>query len=112
MPIAAGRFRHWVDIQAPTDVQDSAGEITRTWATIARVPAGIEPLSAREFIAAQAQQSKVTARVVLRPVDGLSAAMRIVIGSKIYNIEGVLPDPVTGGEYVTLPVSEGVNDGG
>ncbi|TKE23299.1 head-tail adaptor protein, partial [Klebsiella pneumoniae] len=29
----------------------------------------------------------------------------------IYNIEGVLPDPRSGREYLTLPCSEGDNDG-
>jgi hypothetical protein len=34
-----------------------------------------------------------------------------VHAGKVYNIAGVLPDNVSGQEYITLPVSEGVNAG-
>ena len=37
--------------------------------------------------------------------------MRVVHGSKVYNIAGVLPDAGSGREYLTLACSEGVNDG-
>lgn len=37
--------------------------------------------------------------------------MRITHRGKVYNIAGVLPDNMSGLEYITLPVSEGVNDG-
>ncbi len=77
----------------------------------ARVWAGIEPLSARDFIAAQAVQSEVTARIVIRYREGVTAAMRIKHAGRLYTIHGVLPDAKSGREYLTLPVSEGVNDG-
>jgi SPP1 family predicted phage head-tail adaptor len=85
-----------------------------TWTTVTgwdSVPAAIEPLSAREFIAAQAVQSAVTARITLRYRAGLDASMRIVHNGTIYNIAGVLADPDSGLEYVTIPVSTGVNNG-
>ena len=77
----------------------------------ASIPASIEPLSAREFIQAAAVQSAVTARIVIRYLPGVTAAMRVRHGSLLYNIAGVLPDKITGREYLTLPVSEGVSDG-
>lgn len=112
MPLTAGKLRHWIDIEAPDDAQDSDGERVRAWSLVVRVPASIEPLSARELIAAQAVQSKVTARIVIRYRAGLSAAMRVNHAGTIYNIEGVLPDTNSLREYLTLPVSQGVNDGG
>lgn len=113
MPIKAGRLRHRVDIQSRSNVQDPiTGEITVTWVnTWTAVPAAIEPLSAREFIAAQAVQSAVTARITLRYRAGLDASMRIVHNGTIYNIAGVLADPDSGIGYVTLPCSQGVNTG-
>lgn len=83
-----------------------------SWETVwANVPASVAPLSANDFIAAQAVQSKVMARFVIRYKEGLNAAMRIVYKDKLYNIHGILPDPDSGQDYVTLPCSEGVSDG-
>lgn len=109
----AGKLRHRVTIQRQTSVQDpSTGAMATSWADVwTRVPAGVEPLSAREFIQSQAGQSEVTARITIRYREGLDATMRITHRGKVYNIEGVLPDNMSGLEYITLPVSEGVNDG-
>lgn len=112
MALSAGRLRHRVRIEKPTHTQDPiTGEMVLSWDLVAeKVPAAIEPLSAREFIAAQAVQSQVTTRIVIRRRE-IDASMRIVHGGKVYNIHGVLPDAVSGLEYVTLPCSAGVNDG-
>lgn len=109
----AGRLRHRVTIQARSNVQDPvSGETVIVWTDAwINVAAAIEPLSARELIAAQAQQSEVTARVTLRPLSGLTAQHRLVHNGRVYNIEGVIPDPDSGLEWVTLPVSEGASDG-
>jgi SPP1 family predicted phage head-tail adaptor len=108
----AGKLRHKVQIQKKTAAQDNiTGAVTYTWSKLADVWASIEPLSAREFIAAQAVQSKVSARITIRYRDDIDATMRILHGNKIYNIAGVLTDPKSGLEYITLPVSEGVNEG-
>lgn len=108
----AGKLRHRITIQRPIRTQNPvSGTITQAWEDVATVWASIEALSAREFIAAQAVQSKVAARVVIRYREGIDASMRILHKGKIYNIEGVLPDPKSGREYLTLPCSEGVNDG-
>ena len=37
--------------------------------------------------------------------------MRIVHKTKIYNPAGFLADPDSGLEYVTVPVTQGVNEG-
>jgi len=108
----AGKLRHKIQIQKKTAAQDNiTGAVTYTWSKLADVWASIEPLSAREYIAAQAVQSKVSARITIRHRDDIDATMRIAHGNKIYNIAGVLADPKSGLEYITLPVSEGVNEG-
>ena len=112
MALQAGRFRHRVTIQQPALVQNPVtGEMTKGWENVATVYASVEPLSAKEYIAAQAQQSQITARVVIRYRAGLYATMRILHRDQIYNIEGVLADAKSGLEYLTLPVSAGVNGG-
>jgi SPP1 family predicted phage head-tail adaptor len=108
----AGRLRHRINIERRVNSQDpETGAVTPAWLAFARnVPAAIEPLSAREFIAGQAMQSEVTTRIVIRHRPGLDAAMRIKHGRKIYNPAGFLGDKDSGLEYVTIPCSLGVSD--
>lgn len=116
MTIEAGRLRHRVKIQRPVQTQDPNGDMITEWQTVATVWADIQPLSAREFIQSQAMQSQIVARVVIRHRDGIDASMRLVHErinrpNVIYSIHGVLADMDSGLEYLTLPVSSGVNDG-
>lgn len=111
MALAAGKLRHKVLIQYPLTTQDPAtGAMIVVWTDVASVWASVEPLSAREFIAASAEQSEVNGKVVIRRRDGIDATMRILYRGLAYHILGVLTDPVSGLEYMTLPVSEGVRE--
>lgn len=113
----AGRLRHRVDIEERTQVQDpNTGAPVEKWVSFAsNVPAAIEPLSAREFVASQAVNSEVSARITLRWRPGLRDTMRIVHIKRgerhVYDIEGRLADKDSGLDYVTLAVSRGVSDG-
>ncbi|WP_348826655.1 phage head closure protein [Halomonas sp. RT37] len=107
-----GKLRHRVRLERPARTQDPAtGEMIDGWELVATLWASVEPLSAREFIAAMSTQSEVTARILIRHRDDIAPDMRIVHRGKVYNIQGVLPDPKSGLHYLTIPVSEGVNDG-
>lgn len=108
----AGKLRHQVTIQEPVNDQNpDTGAVNKTWRDIATVWAEVSPLSAREFIAAQASQGEITTRITIRFRTGITRKNRILFREGIYNIEGVLPDPKSGREYLTLPCSEGLNDG-
>lgn len=110
----AGRLRHRVTIQSRQDSQDPVtGETIVTWADAwVNLAAAIEPLSADERIVAQAQRSEVTTRITMRTLPGLTAQHRLIHNGRVYNLAGVIPDPDSGLEWMTLPVSDGVNDGG
>lgn len=111
--IEAGRLRHQVTIQRQAQTQDpQTGELTVTWEDVATVRAAVEPISAREFLAAQEPNAKITSLVTIRHLEGVDASMRVVYRGKRYNIHGVREDMDSGREYLTLPVSEGVNDQG
>lgn len=127
MSIEAGRLRHRVRFERLEYVLDSngtpwqdpqTGATRREWREVAEVWAEVAPVSAREFMQSRAMQAEISARVVVRPPDEfeIEPTMRLVhirIGRRpvIYNIHGVLPDANSGLEYLTLPVSAGVNDG-
>ena len=103
----AGRLRHRITLQRKEQTQNpQTGAMTTTWATDATVWAAVEPLSAREFVAAQAVQSNVSVRITVRYRPGITAAMRILHDGKVYGITGVLADKDSGREYLTLPCSE------
>lgn len=114
MSMKAGRLRHRISIQQKGESQDlSTGEmLVDSWVDFAKVWAAIEPLSARDVLAAQAVQSAATTRFVIRYRVGIDPTMRIVHRGGTYNIEGQpLPDVDSGLEYLTLLASSGVNDG-
>lgn len=111
MSIAAGRLRHRVEIQQQVTTINSSGETVLEWKTLDTVWAAIEPLSAKEFLAAQQIGSQISTRITIRYRTDIIASMRILQGATVYNIEGVLPDGDSGLEYLTLPCSAGRNDG-
>lgn len=107
----SGKLRHRVVIQYPLESQNQdTGAIDVVWTDVATVWSSIEPVSAREFIAAQSEGSKVSTRITMRYRPDIDAKMRLYHAAKgqYYNIEGVLADKESGLEYLTLPCSEGL----
>ena len=109
----AGILRHPVVIQQQTEQQDPAtGEMVTAWVDFASVWAAVEPLSARDLIAAQASQSEASGRITIRYRPGVLPTMRILHRGQIFTIIGQpLPDKASGLEYLTLVVATGVKDG-
>lgn len=107
----AGKLRHRIDIEEFIAVRDEeSGEFGEPdWVSKwPRCPARVEPLSARDLVAAKAAQSEATARMVIRYRPGVLSTMRIIHRGQIYSIEGPpLEDPNSGLEYLTLLVSKG-----
>lgn len=106
------RLRHRVSIQRRVETDDPVAGRRSTWVDVATdVPAGIEPLSVREFASANQVHGQLQARIVMRWRDDIDPTMRIVHGEVIYDIAGVLPDAKSGREHITIPVIAGVNAG-
>ncbi len=107
--IAAGRLRHSITIERPIEGRDPcSGAVTQIWKSVCCVRAAIEPLSARDLIAAQAHQSEVTCRVVVRAREGLLPTMRIRHAGRYLYPVAWLPDIETGNSYLTAPCGTGV----
>lgn len=109
--MAAGGLRHRVLIQEQVTTRDSDGIAQTAWVDVATVWASVEPLSAREFIQSGQTQAAVTARITIRHRPGMRPSMRLVHRGEVFNIAGLLSDKVSGVEYITIPVSAGVNEG-
>lgn len=125
MAYAAGKLRHRIRIDRFAENLDSngdviqdpnTGEVSRSWQAVDTVWAAIEPLSAREFIQSAATQAELVAKIVMRFRTDVDATNRLVhmvngVAGKIYNPAAPLADKESGIEYLTLPCSEGVNQG-
>ena len=107
----AGQLRHLGVIEALVTTQDeNTGAIQENWQEFARVWAHINPLSGREFVAAQAVQAGVNTRITIRHRDGVRPSMRFNYRGTLYDIRAVLPDP-TLKRHINLMCETGVNDG-
>lgn len=110
----AGLLRHLVTFEQLVTELDSDGQQIETWNPAFEgqmLSAEISPLSGRELIAAQAVQSKTATRIKIRYRPGVDASMRVRHRTVIYNIEGVIPDPESGIEWITLACTSGANEG-
>lgn len=77
----------------------------------ASVYARVTPVSVREFIQSGSTQVEIVARVLIRYRPDLLPTDRIVFRGLTYNIAGMLPDPNSGLEWLTLPCAAGKGDG-
>ena len=74
----AGPLRHRISIQSATDAQSDSGEVTKTWSTVTRWWASIEPLSGREYMATMQARSESLVRIRMRYYPALTTQHRIV----------------------------------
>ncbi len=97
-----------VTVQQHATTQDAYGQPTSDWTDVATVWAAIWDMSGREYIAAAATQAAVQTKIIMRYRPGIIAAMRVVHGADVYNIDAVL---VQGKVSLTLMCTRGVNNG-
>lgn len=111
MSLKAGKLRHVVAFQEKRTVVTPTGERQEVWETVwPSVYAAVEPLSARDLFSAGAEQAEVVGRLTIRYRPGVHHGMRVLHRGQVYHIEGVQPDPISGIEWLTLPVSLGLRD--
>lgn len=111
MPVHAGELRNRITVQALTDGgRDEDGfEIEPTWADYIKLWAKITPLSSKDLISAQADQSEVVARMKIRYREDIDTTMRIIWKGRIFAIDSqALDDNETGVTYSTFNLSGGV----
>lgn len=110
----AGTLRHRVRFERRTAIQNpETGEMLPDgWAEAFTVWASVEPMSTRDVLAAQEQQSAANHRIIIRYRRDVSTQMRIVHRNQVHEIMGEpLPDKVSGLEYLTIMTATGLSDG-
>lgn len=86
MTYAAQELNTRVQIQKVTRIRDPLGGDREVWSTFAETFAKVEPLVGREFIAAQAEHSELTAKVTMRWRADVSQLHRLMIRGDSYGI--------------------------
>lgn len=86
----AGRLRHRITIQQQAVTgQNDYGEDIYEWTDVAIVWAEVQPLTGREYWAAEQVNAETTHQVRLRYLSDIEPSMRILFGSRVLVIESV-----------------------
>ena len=92
--IDPGKMRHRITFQTFTGSLDDYGDPLMSedanWTDAATVWAAIDPVSGREFYAAEQSQSEVTHKVRCRYRSGLTTAMRVRYGTRKFKIISII----------------------
>jgi head-tail adaptor len=84
--IDPGALKTRLAIEAPVEIDDGQGGVTRSHATFAKVWAQVVPLGARHDVAADADGAAVRYRIVVRCGYVLTLQHRLVDGVRVYRI--------------------------
>lgn len=85
----AGALDQRIVIERLVEGYDELGQPINTWLPIVQTWAHVQPLVGREYLAAGALLSEVTARVRMRYRPGITAADRVIHDGKVYGITSV-----------------------
>jgi head-tail adaptor len=68
----AGRLRHRMRLERPAVTADAFGSPVKTWEAVVEVPAAIDAITGREFLAADRELAGITWRLTLRETPGIT----------------------------------------
>lgn len=86
----AGQLDQRVTVERFTSTEDELGQPIETWAPLFTCWAAVEPLTGREYLAAAALVSEVTARIRMRFRPWMTAQDRVVHNGTTYGIESMV----------------------
>lgn len=87
--IAAGHLRHGIRVQSVSSTTDTGGGRVPVWIDYALTHASITPVSGREQISGGKVQASMTHRITLRWIPGVTAKMRVLFGTRVFNVRAV-----------------------
>lgn len=87
----AGQLDQRVTVERQQGGFDELGQpLPDTWAPLFTCWAAVEPLTGREYIAASAAVSEVTARIRMRFRPWMTSTDRVIHNGTVYQIESVI----------------------
>lgn len=85
-----GSLKYRIVLQKKMITEDALKQQTEVWTDFAYVWARIEPLSGREYFAAQQINSEISVRVTIRYLPGITTGTRVVFGGRIFDVLSVV----------------------
>ena len=85
-----GTLRHRIKIQAYNASRDSFGSEVPEWVDVTTVWASMTPVSGKEYMASSQMRAEVTTKIGIRYQQGVTPKMRVVCGTRIFDIISVL----------------------
>ncbi|UXZ04557.1 phage head closure protein [Moraxella nasicaprae] len=97
-------LRHRLKLYQPVTKRTATGAVqTGHWLHILTLWGQFTPLSVKDIIAGQTQDSQITARAKIRYRNDIDGTMRVQYGGRMYEIVGEpMADNGSGKEYLTL----------
>jgi len=90
-PVAAGKFDRRVTIQTVTET-NTAGSLAQSFSTFADVWAKLVDMRGDETFLANREHAKVEYRLEMRYLAGVVPKMRILDGTRTFDVQAVLSD--------------------
>lgn len=87
--IRAGRLRHRIQLQEPTETRDAHGQAVKTYTTRATVHAAVESLRGSEAIVARQFAAEQNKLVLIRYRNDVNTDWRILHNSQALEIESI-----------------------
>jgi len=84
----AGDLRHLITIQKNTPTADGMGGQTSVWATLTTAWAAIWPISAREQVANQQIEGRITHKIRIRYQENITGANRVILRHRCFKLIG------------------------
>lgn len=88
----AGGLRHRLAHQTYVDLPDGAGGISRSFITVDQLWGAIEPSGSDFGLAEERPRAAAQLRITVRAPNTLAVGDRLVLGARIFHVEG-LSDP-------------------
>ena len=99
----AGKLRHKITIQYPSETRNDFGEVTSEWHDLVSLRAARRDLSGRQYWDAQHIHSEITTEFIIRPYPGIKSKFRIVDNSgAVFEIISPPLDPKGRGRELVL----------
>lgn len=82
----AGLLRNYITIQENKPTRDATGAVVDNWVEFAKLYANIKPINGREYFSAEKFNAQVDTEITVRFVSGIKAEMRVLFGTRVYEI--------------------------
>jgi len=103
--LSIGHLRDRMTLEAPDEMPDGAGGVTRNWSALAQIWAALEPLGGGDGVVADKRVARLTHRVVMRMRRDVSLNHRLRLGARSFTIRSVR-DAAEDGRFVECLVEE------